>query len=283
MRTLFKFTPRKRQMSIFLALMCTLPFLGGKQSDNGNPTSTNVPGVRYITNEAYGLGEKLEYSIGYKFISAGTASFRVLPQAITRNEKRCFDIRFEVRSLKSLDWLYRVQDQYRTVMDIDGIFPHEFEQHIREGNYSRDYTAKFDQTKNIAYTSEGEFPIPPFVHDIVSAFYYVRTLDLKSKRKGDVIQLQNFFGDTTHALGVKILGRQTVEVEAGTFKCIVIEPMVVEGGLFKSEGKIIIWLSDDDRKIPVKVSTKILIGTIDAQLSKYEGLRGALAAKVEEN
>lgn len=283
MRTLLTFPPAKRQISIFFALMCTLPFLFGLQSDNGNTNSSNAPGVRYVTNEAYGLGEKLNYSIGYKFITAGTASFKVLPQAITRNEKRCFDIRFEVRSLKSLDWLYRVQDQYRTVMDIDGIFPHEFEQHIREGTYSRDYTARFDQSKNIAYTSDGEHPIPPFVHDIVSAFYYVRTLDLKSKKKGDIIQLQNFFGDTTHALGVKILGRQTVEVEAGTFKCIVIEPMVVEGGLFKSEGKILIWLSDDDRKIPVKVSTKIVIGTIDAQLTSYEGLRGPLSAKTEED
>jgi hypothetical protein len=69
-------------------------------------------------------------------------------------------------------------------------------------------------------------------------------------------------------------------VDAGTFKCIVIEPMVTEGGLFKSEGNILVWLSDDDRKIPVKVATKIPIGYVEAKLTRYSGLRGPLKAKL---
>lgn len=263
---------------VFLVGGC-LPFCASFQGDN--PERITAPGVRYVANEAFGLGERLDYRVGYKFITAGTASFRVLPNPVERNEKKCYDVRFEVRSLKSLDWLYRVQDQYRTILDIDGIFPHEFEQHIREGNYSRDFTAKFDQVNNQAITSEKRHPIPPFCHDIVSAFYYVRTMDLRAMKKGEIIQMQNFFGDTTYSLGVKILGRQTVEVEAGKFRCVVVEPLVVEGGLFKSEGKIYIWISDDERKIPVKVSTKVVIGTIDAELTGFQGLRGPIASKIE--
>ncbi len=264
--------------AICLSLLLIVSFGPGNTAEK-----PKTAGVRYVTNDAFGLGEQLEYNIGYKFITAGTASFRILPQSIVRNDKKCFDIRFEVRSLKSLDWLYRVQDQYRSVLDIDGIFPHEFEQHIREGDYRRDFAAKFDQVNNIATAGEKQYQIPPFCHDIVSAFYFVRTLDLKSKKKGDIIQLQNFFGDTTYSLGVKILGRQTVTVDAGTFRCIVVEPMVVEGGLFKSDGKIYIWLSDDDRKIPVKVSSKVVIGSIDAELTAYQGLRGSLDARNEND
>lgn len=237
------------------------------------------PGKRYIQNEAFGFGEKLEYRVGYKFITAGTAYFYVRPQPVVRNNQNCYDIRFEVRSLKSLDWLYKVQDGYQTLLDVDGIFPHEFEQHVREGGYRRDFKAQFDQVNNIAHANDKEYRIPPFVHDIVSAFYYIRTQDLRSKHKGDIIKLQNFFDDKTNDLAVKILGREEIEVGAGTFRCIVIEPMIVEGGLFKSDGRLLIWLSDDERKIPVKVSTKIPIGTIDSELTGYSGLRGSIDSK----
>ncbi|MBK9226661.1 MAG: DUF3108 domain-containing protein [Ignavibacteria bacterium] len=54
-----------------------------------------------------------------------------------------------------------------------------------------------------------------------------------------------------------------------------LEPMVEEGGLFKSEGSILVWLTDDQIKMPVKVKSRVLIGSIDADLSKYSGLAGS--------
>lgn len=235
--------------------------------------------LRYVPNDAFGFGEYLEYNVGYKFISAGQASFTVGKEPVTVNGRKCYDIRFDVASLKSLEFLYKVRDRYRTLVDIDGVFPWKFEQHIREGGFTKDFTASFDQIAHSAVTTEGTFPIPPFVHDIVSAFYYIRTFDLKKYKAGDVIYLQNFFDRETHDLQVKVLGRQKVTVEAGAFNCVVIEPIIKSGGLFKSEGRILIWLSDDDRKIPVKVSTKILIGSIDAELTSYKGLRGPLTGR----
>lgn len=237
------------------------------------------PPLRYVANDAFGFGERLEYRVGYKFITAGTAVFSVGKDPVQVSGRPAYDIRFDVESLKSLEFIYRVRDRYRTLVDVDGVFPWKFEQSIREGGYARDYAAAFDQHENKAITSDGTFDTPPFVHDIVSAFYYVRTFDLARMKKGDEISLKNFYDKETHDLRVRILGRQSVTVEAGVFNCVVIEPMVKQGGLFKSEGRILIWLSDDDRKIPVKVSTKILIGTIDAELTGYRGLRGPLTSR----
>lgn len=269
-------------MKKFLSIMLVV-LAGVTTHTSAMPIATawQADALRYVENNAFGLGEYLEYKVGYQFITAGKAAFRVAPEAITYNGVQCYDIRFQVASLENLDWLYRVRDTYRTVMDINGIFPWRFEQHIREGNYSRDFEADLNQRTHVAKTTDGEFPLSPYVHDIVSAFYYIRTMNLQSKNKGDTIQLKNFYGKKVYDLTVRVLGRQTVEVEAGTFKCVVIEPLVTAGGLFKSEGKILIWMSDDERKIPVKVSTKILIGSIDAELSSYKGLRGPLLAKVK--
>jgi hypothetical protein len=238
------------------------------------------PPLRHIANEAFGLGERLEYSVGYKFIKAGTAYFSIGKQPVMVSGRPCYDVRFEVASLKSLDFLYRVRDRYRTLVDIDGIFPWKFEQSIREGGFHKDFSASFDHVGKLATTTEGNFPIPVFVHDIVSAFYYIRALDLSRYKRGEVIYLQNFFDRETHDLAVKILGRQNVEVEAGTFRCVLVEPVIKSGSLFKFEGKLLLWLSDDERRIPVKVSTKIPIGSIDAELTGYSGLRGPVGARV---
>ncbi len=240
----------------------------------------NGKSLRYIENDAYGYGEILEYDVGYKFITAGTGYFKIMPDPIYRNGRKCYDIRFQVKSHDAIDWLYRVRDQYRTVLDVGGIFPWEFEQTIREGGYSRDSKAHFDQLNNVAKSNDKTFQIPDYVHDVVSAFYYVRTMDIGSMKKDSIFYLKNFLDDTTYNLGVKIKGKQTIEVAAGTFKCVVIEPMIVQGGLFKSDGTVLIWLSDDDRKIPVKVATKIPIGYIEAKLTKFSGLRGQLNAKI---
>lgn len=239
------------------------------------------PAYRKVENNAFHYGERLNYDVKYSFITAGTGYFYILPQIQYRDDRKCYDIRFSVRSLKSLEFLYKVKDTYSSIMDVEGIFPYEFEQHIREGNFKRDFKATFDQVNHKAKVKKKAYDIPAYCHDIVSAFYYVRTKDLGSMKKGSMFKLKNFFKDKTYDLAVKIHGKQTVEVTAGKFKCTVIEPLVVEGGLFKSEGKILIWVTDDELKIPVKVATKILIGSVSAELKSYSGLKGKLTSKVE--
>ena len=236
--------------------------------------------LRQMTNNAFTVGEKLTFDISFGPITAGQAIMSI-PDYRYVNGRKTFETRVEAASASGFDWFFKVRDRYETYMDVEGIFPWRFEQHVREGTYSRDYNAFFDPETKTAETSDGQkFDTPQYVHDIVSAFYYVRTLDMTHSRKGDVIRMENFFDGKTHPLDVRVLGHQQVETDAGTFECSVIEPMVVEGGLFKSEGSIKIWLTDDENHLPVKMSSKILIGEIEAKLTKYEGVRGPLTAKM---
>lgn len=237
--------------------------------------------LRHVPNEAFGFGEELEYKVGYKFITAGYGKISIQKAPAIVDGRKAYDVRFQVSSLKSLEWVYRIRNRYRSLIDVSGIFPWEYWQQNREGNYKRDYNAKFDHYRNIAIRKDSAYDIPDYTHDIISAFFYVRTLDLKSMPNDTIFYLQNFVDDSTYQLGVKVHRRETIEVEAGKFKTIVIEPLVVEGGLFQSEGSIFIWLTDDDRKVPVKVATKIVIGYVGAELINYRGLRGPLKAKLE--
>ncbi|MCX6133955.1 MAG: DUF3108 domain-containing protein [Ignavibacteriales bacterium] len=235
--------------------------------------------LRTVPHGAFAEGERLVFDVGYSFITAGEAVMSI-PKSDSMFGRSVYQVLFTVNSTKTFSWIYKVDDRYETYLDVLGIFPWHFTQRVREGSYSRDFSAWFDQVKNIAYSGDKQYPIPPYVHDAVSAFYFIRTLDYSKSRIGEKMMLQNFFRDTTYSLEVKFLGRQRIEVDAGTFNCIIVEPLMKEGGLFKSEGRVLIWLTDDERKIPVKVSTKVVVGSIDAELREYSGINGPIGAKV---
>ena len=156
---------------------------------------------RKINQNAFKQGEKLTFEINYGFVTAGEAIMEIDPDLQTINGRKCYDIRFYVNSTSSFDWVYKVRDFYRTYVDVAGLFPWRFEQHIKEGNYQRDFEAIFDQQnlKAKTYTGEkdpkkfeGEFDIPMYAQDAMSAFYYARTLDYSNMKNGDKISFRIF-------------------------------------------------------------------------------------------
>ncbi|HOP50457.1 MAG TPA: DUF3108 domain-containing protein [Ignavibacteriales bacterium] len=231
--------------------------------------------LRKIENKAFGVGEKLDYEVKYGFVKAGFATWEI-PQIVKINGFDTYQVVFTVRSHPSFDWIYKVRDRYETYLDIHGIFPWKFVQQLREGSYKKDYWIEFDHINKKAKTPKGEFDAPQFVNDIVSAFFYVRTLDFSNLKKGDIIQLTNFYNTKVYPLDVIYHGKEIVELDMGKFNCVKVEPIIREGGLFKTSGKIFIWLTDDKIRVPVKVQTQIIIGSINANLINYKGLQGSL-------
>lgn len=234
---------------------------------------------RKLDNKAFKEGEKLTFDVKYGFVTAGVAEMEI-PRKTKISGRDAYHVTFKVNTVPSFDMFFKVRDRYETYIDSEGLFPWRFEQHIREGGYSRDFSAFFDQRRGKAKTTEGSFEIPKYVNDILSAFYITRVNDFSKMNIGDKISLENFYKDKVYPLDVVYRGKERISVGAGTFDCIIVEPLVQEGGLFKSEGNIIIWLSDDELKIPVKVKTKVVIGSIDSELTAYEGLNGELKSKV---
>lgn len=239
---------------------------------------TAADNFRKVENKSFKVGEKLTYDVNYGFVTAGIATFYI-PKIKRISGRDAYHVTFEVNTVPSFDWIFKVRDRYETYLDIEGLFPWRFEQHIREGSYSRDFSAFFDQRRGKAKTSEGEYDIPKYVNDIVSAFYFARTFDYSKLKVDDRIHLKNFYKDKVYDLDIKYHGKETVNVPAGKFDCIVVEPLVQEGGLFKSEGSILVWMTDDVLKIPVKVKTKVIIGAIDGELTGYDGLVGKITSK----
>lgn len=249
---------------------------------------TTTKDFRKISQSAFGLGERLEYEISYGFLTAGIVVFEISPNYVVMNGRNCYEITATLNSASSFEWVYKIQDRYKCYLDAEGLFPWRFEQSIKEGDYSKEFTAIFDNAGNKVKTTtvvkgdkkpDGEFTITPYALDIISAFYYARTLNVQNMNKGETFSLNSFYDDKCYDLKVKILDKESADVPAGDFRSIIVQPIAEEGALIKKAENIAVWISQDERKIPIKVQLDIIVGSVNAELTGYKNLAGPLNSK----
>ena len=116
------------------------------------------------------------------------------------------------------------------------------------------------------------FDVPAHAQDMISAFYYARTWDLSALTPGQEFTMDLFMDNENWPLKMKYVGKETIKIRNGKYRCLKFQPMVQKGRIFKSNDDLNVWISDDGNHIPVLVQAKILVGSIKMELSGYEGL-----------
>ncbi len=221
---------------------------------------------RNVRNDAFGVGEKLRFDINYGFINAGSATMEILGP-VEWNERACYQIRTLAQSNSFFTSIFPVNDTVTSILDGVGLCSWLFDKRLKEGSYKAQQVYHFDQIDHKVIFKGDTFSVEPFAQDPLSVMYFVRTLDLTV---GSSVFVPSFADGKAKPLEVKALRRETIEVEAGTFKCIVVEPLLYAAGIFKHEGKLTVWLTDDRLRMPVMMKSKVLVGAITAELTEYE-------------
>ncbi|MEW5796485.1 MAG: DUF3108 domain-containing protein [Candidatus Zixiibacteriota bacterium] len=224
------------------------------------------PADRFIENMAFGVGEKFSFEVKYGFISAGTASMKVV-RLIEWQGRPCYQVVTEARSNSFFSSFYRVEDRVESIIDAAGLFAWRFEKKLREGSYRSDRQYDFDQVNNRVIYKSDTISVAPFVQDALSTLYYVRAQPLEV---GKPLYVDNFIDGKHFHLEVQVLERESITVEAGTFDCFVVEPITQSVGLFKHEGRLKVWLTADRLRMPVLMKSKVIIGSIAVELTDYE-------------
>ncbi len=228
----------------------------------------NQAGMRVVENRAFGVGERLVFSVEFGFLNAGVGILEI-PEIVNVNGAQCYRIVSKAISNNFVTTFYPVRDILVSLVDTWGLYPVQFEKHLREGGYKRNYWIIFDQKNRTAFWQDTSFSMGEFTQDIISLMYYVRTLDVKA---GQTVYVSSHTDKKNYPLAVKFLSYENIEINGAKRRCIVVEPVLQGEGLFKQKGSLTVWMTDDERRIPLRMKSRIYtIGSITANLISYRG------------
>lgn len=228
----------------------------------------SIRGPRPPSRVGFGPGEKLTFSIQYGLITAGEATLEIEPQIKTREERPTYHIVSQAASNAAFSAVFRVRDRVESYMDTLHLQSVRFEKHLREGEYKKDLWITFDQERGKALIDgRKECDVEPHVQDVLSSLFYVRTLALVP---GTSVYVPNHDNGKNYPLEIKVGERERVTVDAGTFDCLVLEPVLMGEAVFKQNGRIKVWVTDDELHLPVLLKSKVFVGAIAGVLTRFE-------------
>ncbi|MDZ7412749.1 MAG: DUF3108 domain-containing protein [candidate division KSB1 bacterium] len=234
--------------------------------------SSPLAPLRVVPNNAWGLGEELTFAVRYGMVSAGSAKMAVR-DTVRVAGRLCYHIYTQAQSNRAFSSIYEVRDVAESFVDVQGLFPWRFEKHLREGKYRAHKLTTYDQHRNLAITGKDTLRVPPFVQDVISMVYFLRTQDFKV---GDTLSVANHADRKVYDLRVAVQRRERVRVSAGVFDCLVVEPFLRDGGgVFKGGGRMQLWISDDRARLPVQLKSKVVVGTVTIELERAKGVKRA--------
>ncbi len=214
----------------------------------------------------FGVGERLVFAVDYGLINAGEGVLEVVG-TVDFQGRSCYRIESTASSNRFFSGIYRVRDKVVSYIDRQELFSRYFMKRLREGTFRRTEEIEFDHVGGAARYHDGKtYEIPPGVHDVLSAFYFLRTLDLQV---GQDVFLTVHDSRKTYDLRVIIHRRQEIATVLGVFDCFVVQPVMLGDGIFKHEGDLMIYLTADARRIPVRMNTRLPVGSITATLREF--------------
>lgn len=234
---------------------------------------------RRVENNSFCAGEHLEFRVHWGFVNAGEATIEVSPTLYKVNNRVCYKVNVFGKTAGFAEVGYRVRDTWRSYIDTSALVPQRFYTSIEEGRYRREETVFFDhQQRKVRAERKNrepkEFDIPRNVQDIVSGYYYLRTIDFNQLNEGDVVGIDAFFDNKFYDFKIKYRGKGEIKTKFGTIKVFKLTPVMQKNELFDGEESIRIWISDDANRIPVKIEADMFVGAIEIELKKHpKGLK----------
>lgn len=237
-----------------------------------NPDSIQTAAADTLPDYTKWIGEQIVFHVAFGIIPAGKARVSVVDTA-TVNGQLCVRAVSTARSAKSFDFVFTVRDSVETWFDADSIYSMRFRKKLREGRFRDEKIVDYDlPNEQVHWWDDGvkkpSISVPPRVQDVLSAGFKTRTLPMNV---GDTIFVKTHDVKKTFDLMVIIHGREFVETPAGRFDCFKTEPVSATGGLFQKEksAHVYVWVTADERRIPVQMQTRVSFGHITASMESY--------------
>ena len=247
----------------------TVPVPSPAATPAPRPTPTpNAPSLPFAA------GERLAFKMTYARLLAGRAEIAVHPGMY--EGRPVFRLSLDVRSEGLFAWLfrYRVDDHTVATWDPATGCSYGIEKHLREGRAVRDQVVRFDPVAGTATVEDSKiaqkvFQVGPCALDVFSAFFVARMRGLSHDGQ---LTVRVFDNGRLYDLPFRPIGYERLDLPAplGRVMTQVAEPVVPPGsGLFTQEGRLLVWVTADARRIPVRVRSKVPVGSVSGDLESY--------------
>ena len=225
-------------------------------------------------------GERLEYDISWSVFRAGTVSATLESEG--RGAEDNYTVITTARSQGFVSLLFNVQNEFRSFFDPRSLCSERISKRISEGRRRKETEILFDSRRKLAILDErdlskpqeplkhAENAIPACVEDVVTAFYYLRRQEFQI---GKPLYLPVNDGSKTYEVTLEVQARETVQTPLGSRSAMRVEPKVFNG-LIKRKGRMLIWFSDDEQHLPLRIKFMIAVGPITGTLRSVTRVAG---------
>ena len=260
--------------SLLLFPILALPYSTGAQEETcGGPNTSFKEGER--------VQYKVYYNVGMVWAAAGEAIFTTSKENF--NGRPAYHVIGDGRTFKNYDWIFKVRDRYESFIDAETLLPLRFTRDVSEGKINFKNRVDFNHRTGQATSTNGAFAISKCVQDVLSAIYYARNIDYAKYKPGAQIPFKMFLDDKVYNLSIKYGGREKVETRWGTFNAFKISPSLIAGTIFKGGDEMTVWMGDDKNRLPVRIQSPIIVGSVKVDLVDATGLRAPMSSLIRRN
>jgi len=211
----------------------------------------------------FAVGERAVYDVRFGFVKAGTGTMEVKGIEAVRG-KQAWNFAFHVRGGVPF---YRVDDVLESWVDTATFRSLRYVQDQEEGGKKRE--RHFEIYPERAQFTENDKPAQPSVPeplDDASFLYFIRTLPLEV---GQEYSFDRYFKPGSNPVRIRVLRKERIDVPAGRFETIVIQPIIKTRGIFSEGGRAEVWLADDATRAVIQLKSKLSFGSINMYLTSY--------------
>lgn len=174
-------------------------------------------------------------------------------------------------TIPARDWIFKIRDTLITHYNPKTYIPYEFTRKAHEGKYHKTFDYVFDYKNNQIlatihkidrYRRLDTIPLESNTFDMLSIAWKARTLDFSNYTINEKIPIKILLDDAIYKLYVRYLGEDTVRIKRTKYDCYVFSPLLVKGDVFEGGESMKVWISKDDKRIPIMVESKILVGSV---------------------
>jgi hypothetical protein len=260
-------------------MLCALAMAGdGGQTKKAPAPAPKAPAAAAAPKKEmlvpYRAGEVLEFDVGWSsYVTAGTATATVKEKKPSYNSVAYYIIA-EGRPTPLLSKLYTLYYKADTLIDVYSLLPQRGSLYVEEGKRHRTKTTTFNQaTRRAKYEVqtathvEKDLALPGFTQDALSALYVLRSIPMKA---GDKFNMPVTDAGDVYKVQMQVAALESVKTPLGTMNALKIIPVVTTAKGEPPRG-LAIWLSDDARRLPLKIEAQLAVGKFVVSLRKVTG------------